>query len=145
MTSVISYLAASQEATVAAAVITVLVVVTTWREEEEDKKGKVKKSHFSKHMGVVLERENKFFLGRKEENSKLLREEVGWFFFGRIISFGVGRTKVGSLNLIMTGIFLKELIIASLFDLTWLIFSVGTPHHGLKVGLWISSLEISPK
>ena len=41
------------------------MVVTAWRKEEEDKKGKVKKSHFFKQMWVVLEREKKFFLGRK--------------------------------------------------------------------------------
>ena len=40
-------------------------VVIAWRKEEEDKKGKVKKSHFFKQMWVVLERENKFFFGRK--------------------------------------------------------------------------------
>ena len=54
------------------------MAITTWREEEEEeKKGKVK-SHFSKQVGVVLERENKFFLRRKEGNSKLLGGEVGW-------------------------------------------------------------------
>ena len=53
-------------------------------------------------MGFVLERENKFFLGRKEGNSKLLGGEVGWFFFGRTKSFGVGRTKVGGLNLMIS-------------------------------------------
>ena len=56
-------------------------------------------------MGVVLERENKFFLGRKERNPKLLGGKVEWFFFGRTISFGVGRTKVGGLNLTMVGTF----------------------------------------
>ena len=35
--------------------VVVLVVVTTWR-EEEDKICKVKKSPFSKQVGVVLER-----------------------------------------------------------------------------------------
>ena len=36
-----------------------------WRKEEEDKKGKLKKYSFSKQVGFVLERENKFFLRRK--------------------------------------------------------------------------------
>ena len=63
-------------------------------EEEEDKKGKVKEFPLSKQVGVVLERENKFILGMKEGNSKLLGVEVGCFFFGRTIFFGVGRTKV---------------------------------------------------
>ena len=56
-------------------------------------------------MGFVLERKNKLFWGRKERNSKLLGGEVGWFFFGKIISFGVGRTKVEDLNLMMAGTF----------------------------------------
>ena len=80
-------------------------MVKAWREEEEDKKGKVKKSPFSKQVGVVLERENKFLLGREEGYPKLLGEEVGWFFFGRTIFFGVGRTKVGGLNLMMARAF----------------------------------------
>ena len=49
-------------------------------------------SNFFKQVGVVLERENKFFLGRKEGNPKLLGGEVGWVFFGRTISFGGERT-----------------------------------------------------
>ena len=44
--------------------------------EEEDKKGKVKEFSLSKTVGVFLERENKFFLGIKEGNPKLLGEEV---------------------------------------------------------------------
>ena len=44
---------------------TIKETVKAWREEEEDRKGKVKKSIFSKQVGVVLERENNFFLGRK--------------------------------------------------------------------------------
>ena len=59
---------------------------------KEDKKGNVKKFPLSKQVGVALERENKFFLGRKEGNPKFLSGEVGWFFFGKTISFGVGRT-----------------------------------------------------
>ena len=55
-------------------------------------------------MGDVLERENKFFLGRKEGNPKLLRE-VKWLFVGGTISFGGGRTKVGGLNLMIIEIF----------------------------------------
>ena len=94
-------------------------------------------------MRFVLERENKSFLGRKEENYKLLGEEVIWFFFGRTNSFGIGRTKVGGLNLMMARIFLRELIIASLFDLTWLVLVIGTPHHGLKARLWVSWLKIN--
>ena len=50
--------------------------VTVEMKEEEDKKGKVKGFPLSKQVGVVLERENKFFLGRKEENPKLLGGEV---------------------------------------------------------------------
>ena len=80
-------------------------MVMTWREEEEDKRIIVKRSSFSKLVGVVLKRENKFFLGRKEGNPKLLGGEVEWFFFGRTISFGVGITKVGGLNLMMTETF----------------------------------------
>ena len=83
---------------------TVTVVVTAWKEDEEDEKGKLKKSHFSKQVGFVL-RENKLFLERKKRNSKLLGGEIGWFFFGRTKYFGVGRTKVGDLNLMMTRIF----------------------------------------
>ena len=49
--------------------------------EEEDEEGKVKEFSLSKQVGVVLERENKFFLGMKEGNPKLLGEEVEWFFF----------------------------------------------------------------
>ena len=80
-------------------------VVTTWKEEEEDKKGKVKKFPFSKQADVVLESENKFFLGRKEGDPKLLGEEVKWLFCGWTISFDGGRTKVGGLNLMMGGTF----------------------------------------
>ena len=92
---------------VAATVAIVLVKVTTTveMEEEEDKKGKMKKSLFSKQVEFVLERENKFFSGRKEGNSKLLGGEVRWFFYGRIKSFGVGKTKVEGLNLMMAGTF----------------------------------------
>ena len=32
---------------------------------------------FSKPKGVILESENKFFLGRKEDDPRLLEEEVG--------------------------------------------------------------------
>ena len=51
-------------AAVASSVVTtaVMVVVTTWK--EEDKKCKLKKSHFSEHLGFVL-RENKLFFGNK--------------------------------------------------------------------------------
>ena len=44
------------------------------------KKCKVKKSSFSKQTIVVLERENKIFLGMKEGNSKLIGGQVEWFF-----------------------------------------------------------------
>ena len=47
-------------------------VVTTLREEEECEKGKVKEFPFSKQVGFVFERENKFFLEKKEGNPKLL-------------------------------------------------------------------------
>ena len=40
-------------------------------------------------------------------------------------------------------LFLGESIITSLFDLTWLVLVVGTPHHELKAGFWVSLLEIS--
>ena len=49
-------------------VSTVEMVVTAWREEVEYKKGKVKEFRFFKQVGFVLERGNKFFLGRKEGN-----------------------------------------------------------------------------
>ena len=62
-----------------------ITAVMAGREEEKDKKGKVKKSHFSKQEGVVLERENKFFLGRKEGNLDFLGEEVRRLFFGGTI------------------------------------------------------------
>ena len=65
------------------------------REEEEDKKKYNKRVSFIQTSGVVLERENKFFLGRKEGNSKLIGGEIEWFFFGRKLSFSIGRTKVG--------------------------------------------------
>ena len=68
-------------------------------------KGKVKEFPFSKQVGIVLERENKFFLGRKEGNPKLLGGEVGWVFFGIKISFSEGRTKFGGLNLMIAGNF----------------------------------------
>ena len=55
---------------------TVLVVVMAWKEEEEDEKGKVKGFPLFEQLGIVLERENKFFLGRKEGNFKLLGVEV---------------------------------------------------------------------
>ena len=89
---------------VAAAVNPVAVRATTWIEEKEDEKGKVTKFLFSKQEGVVLESENKFFLGRKG-NPKLLEEEVGWLFFGGTISFGGGRTKFGGLNFMMARTF----------------------------------------
>ena len=79
--------------------------VTTGREKEENEEGKVKEFYFSKQVEVVLERENKFFLVRKEGNPKLLGEEVEWLFFGGTISFGGGRTKVGGLNLMMAETF----------------------------------------
>ena len=59
--------------------------VMAGREEEKDKKGNVKKSHFSKQEGVALERENKFFLGRKEGKLNFLGEEVRRLFFGGTI------------------------------------------------------------
>ena len=43
----------------------------------------------------------------------------------------------------MRELFLGELIIVSLFDPTWLILAVGTPHHGLKAGFWVSWLKIN--
>ena len=53
-----------REATTSARGVAV-VPLTMEREEEEDKKGKMKKSPFSKQVGFVLERENKFFFGMK--------------------------------------------------------------------------------
>ena len=76
-------------------------IVTAWKKEEEDKKGKLKKSPFSKQEGVVLESENKLILGRKEGDIKLLGEEVRWLFFRGRISFTGGKTKVRGLNLMM--------------------------------------------
>ena len=94
------------------------VTKKAWREEEEDKKGKVKKSSFFKQVGVVLESENKFFLGMKEGDPKLLREEIAWLLFGGTISFSGGRIKVGGLNLMMAGTFSFEINSCSLFDHT---------------------------
>ena len=88
---------------------TVLAVVMAWMEEEDDEKGKVKGFSLSEQVRVVLERENKFFLGMKEGNSKFLRGEVKWFFFRRTKSFGVGRTKIGGLNLMIAGTFSSEI------------------------------------
>ena len=92
-------------ATTATATLTVEETATVEMDEEEDKNYKIKGFPLSKQVEVVLKRENKFFLGRKEENPKLLGEEFGWFFFRRTISFGVGRIKVGGLNLMMAGTF----------------------------------------
>ena len=33
-----------------------------------------------------------------------------------------------------------ELTVASLFDLTWLVFAIGTLHHGSKTKFWVSWL-----
>ena len=90
---------------VTAAVNPVGVTTTTGIKEEEYEKGKVTNFPFSKKEGVVLESENKFFLGRKEGNPKLLEEEVGWLFFGGTISFGGERTKFGGLNFMIVGTF----------------------------------------
>ena len=100
-------------------------------EKEEDEEGKVKEFLFSKQEGVVLESENKFFLARREDDPKLLGEEVRWLFFTETISFGGRRTKVGGLNLMMASIFLLRIIV-SLFNLTWLVLVVIIPNHGLK-------------
>ena len=64
------------------------MMTTVEMEEEEDKKGKMKKSPFSKQVGFVLKRENKFFFERKKD-PKLLGREVEWFFIRRTKSFGV--------------------------------------------------------
>ena len=45
----------------------------------------------------------------------------------------------------MAGIFSWGINNCSLFDPTSLVLTVGTPHHGLKVGFWVSWLEISPE
>ena len=47
------------------AIVPVKVTMMVEMEEEEDKKGKMKKSLYSKQVGFVLERENKFFSERK--------------------------------------------------------------------------------
>ena len=54
---------------------------TVKKEREDDENGKVKGLPFSKQVGFGLEKENKFFLGRKEGNFKLLGREVVLFFF----------------------------------------------------------------
>ena len=84
-------------------------------EKKEDEEGKVKKFPFSKPKEVifpcskpkevVLESEIRFFLGKKEEDPWLLREEDEWLLFCRIVFFGGERTKVGGLNLRMAGNF----------------------------------------
>ena len=48
-----------------------------------------------------------------------------------------------SLRFKLDGGGLGELIIASLFDPTWLILAIGTPHHRLKAGFWVSLLKIN--
>ena len=62
--SIIDFSVTVVSSTAGAAKTIVLAMVTAWR-KEEDKKCKVKKSPFSKQVGVALERENKFFLRRK--------------------------------------------------------------------------------
>ena len=59
-----------------------MVTTMVEREEEEDKKVKIKEFSLSKQVGVVLERKNKFFSGRKKGNSKLLGGEVVCFSLG---------------------------------------------------------------
>ena len=122
--------AAATTETPAVETITNLVTATAEMEKEEDEEGKVKEFPFSKQEGVVLESENKFFLARREDDPKLLGEEVRWLFFTETISFGGRRTKVGGLNLMMASIFLLRIIV-SLFNLTWLVLVVIIPHHGL--------------
>ena len=85
-TTSVAFATAALRMIVAAVAVTIEVptieeMVTTWREEEEDKKGKLKKSPFSKQVGVVLESENKFFLRKKEGDPKLLGEKVECLFF----------------------------------------------------------------
>ena len=63
------------------AVMLVTMMETLERKEEEDKKGKMKKSPFSKQVGFVLEIENNFFLEIKEGNPKLLGGDVKGFFW----------------------------------------------------------------
>ena len=109
MTVVTSTVSVTMESKAAVVVATSLMTVTAKMEEEDDEEGKVKKFPFSKQVGVVLERENKFFLGRKEGNPKLLGGEFGWVFFGITISFGGERTKVGGLNLMMARNFSWEI------------------------------------
>ena len=58
--------------------VAVETMVMAWRKEEEDKKCEVKKSHFSKQVGVALERENKFFFGRKKNEILSCVEEKSY-------------------------------------------------------------------
>ena len=79
----------------------VATLETVMAEMEEEGK----EFHFFKQDGVVLEIENKLFLGRKEGDPKFLRKEVKWLFFGGIISFSGRIIKVGGLNLMITRTF----------------------------------------
>ena len=71
---------------------------------EEDEGGGVL-FPFSKTKGLILESENRFFLRKKEDDPELLGEEVGCLLFKGTVSFGGGRTKVGGLNMMMSGTF----------------------------------------
>ena len=65
LTSTATTLTSTSPAVASIEETTVATMVTVGREKEEDKEGKVKEFFFSKQVGVVLERKNKFFLGRK--------------------------------------------------------------------------------
>ena len=53
------------------------LVATTRTEKEEDKEEEREKIfYFSKTKGLILESENIFFLGKKEDDHGLLAEEV---------------------------------------------------------------------
>ena len=71
-------------------------------------------SYFSKQKGVVLKSENKFFLGRKEGDPKLLGEEVGWLFFGCTNILWWRKNKSWRFK----QLFLREPTFASLLDST---------------------------
>ena len=53
--------------------------MTTWREEEEGEKGKVKEFPFSKQVGFVLERKNKFLSEGNKEILNCLKKKLNGY------------------------------------------------------------------
>ena len=74
-------------------------------ERGKDEEGRVKKFHFSRAKGVVLESENIFFLEMKEDDPGFLGEEDKRLLSYGAVFYGGGMTKVRGLNLRMEGTF----------------------------------------